>query len=337
MTQPGSTNALLYVDVSETADFAAYTAFGGSNVVGQLPAGRALVATGLDNGTAYYARIRAVNSWGLAGVSSTIPFETRLEPWAASPIGAAAVSGGTQLSMSIIELVEGDATLAIGTTEENALQVASWNGMATAPSAMTYIDGASTGTYVAQYIVTSTFGGEFYAETNTLTFTVGLNVYVAPTLADLVALRLKAGESVALPPLVAEQDFYRVLNARVATLGAGVIGGMVELRVTVRRIVAFLVQSRYGLGPLPAVHTALEHGHGGIPVRLLPLAGEEHLTAAAHYGFGLRRRSGRCEPHAVGAQRIAGQCRRLRRLRDVLGNSRLQLRLELDDGIGMFL
>ena len=220
----GSTNALLYVDVSETADFAAYTAFGGSNVVGQLPAGRGLVATGLDNGTAYYARIRAVNSWGLAGVSSTIPFETRLEPWAASPIGAAAVSGGTQLSMSIIELVEGaavDATLAIGTTEENALQVASWNGMATAPSAMTYIDGASTGTYVAQYIVTSTFGGEFYAETNTLTFTVGLNVYVAPTLADLVALRLKAGESVALPPLVAEQDFYRVLNARVATLGGG--------------------------------------------------------------------------------------------------------------------
>ena len=220
----GSTNALLYVDVSESADFVAYTAFGPSNIVGQLPAGRALVATALDNGTAYYARIRAVNSWGLTGVSTTIPFETRQEPWAVSSIGATAVAGGTQISMSIVELVPGaavDATLAIGTTEESALQVASWNGIATAPSAMAYIDGASSGTYVAKYTVTSTYSGTPYSMKYTQTFTVGRNIYVAATLEDLVALRLKVGESVRLPALATPQDFYRVLNVRVATLGSG--------------------------------------------------------------------------------------------------------------------
>jgi hypothetical protein len=220
----GSTNALLYMDVSETADFAAYTAFGGSNIVGQLPAGRGLSAVNLDNGTAYHARIRAVNTWGLTGISATIPFETRLEPFALSPIGATATAGGTQLSMSIIELVEGaivDATLAIGTTAENAAPVATWNDIATFPTAMPYLYGASSGTYVARYVVMSTYGGEFYAATNTLTFTVGLNVFVAPTLADLVALRLKEGESVALPPLTTQQDFYRVLNGRVGELASG--------------------------------------------------------------------------------------------------------------------
>ena len=129
----------------------------------------------------------------------------------------------------------------------------------------------------------------------------------------------------------------RIQTVETVAPGGSVIRGMVKLRVTVGRIVAFLVQSRHSMGPLPAVHTALEHGHGGIPMGLLPLAGEEHLTAAAHYGFGLRHWSRRCEPHAVGEQRIAGQYRRLRRLRDVLRNSRLELGLELDDGIGMFL
>lgn len=220
----GSTNALLYVDVSETADFAFHTPFGGSNIVGELPAGRALVATGLDNGTAYYARIRAVNTWGLTGVSATIPFETRLEPFAISPISATAASGGTQLSMSITDLADGavvDATLAIGTTAENAAPVETWSGISTFPTALSHLDGASSGTHVAQYVVTSTYGGTFYALTNTLTFTVGFNVYMAPTLADLIAFRLKAGESIVLPPLTTRQDFYRVLNARVATLASG--------------------------------------------------------------------------------------------------------------------
>ena len=139
------------------------------------------------------------------------------------------------------------------------------------------------------------------------------------------------------PPVRTCRTHARIQTVETVAPGGSVIRGMVKLRVTVGRIIAFLVQSRHSMGPLPAVHTALEHGHGGIPVGLLPLAGEEHLTAAAHYGFGLRHWCGRCEPHAVGEQRIAGQYRRLRRLRDVLRNSRLELGLELDDGIGMFL
>ena len=95
------------------------------------------------------------------------------------------------------------------------------------------------------------------------------------------------------PPVRAGRTHARIQTVETVAPGGSVIRGMVKLRVTVGRIVTFLVQSRHSMGPLPAVHTALEHGHGGIPVRLLPLAGEEHLTAATHYGFGLRHWSRR--------------------------------------------
>src|SRR5574344_289863 len=125
--------------------------------------------------------------------------------------------------MSIVDLSGGagvNATLAIGTTAENAVQVRSWNGVATAPSALTYLYGASSGTYVAKYTLTATYGGTPYSKTYTQSFTVGLNVYIAPTLNDLAQLQPKAGESVLLPALPAPQDFYRVLNTYVAETNA---------------------------------------------------------------------------------------------------------------------
>ncbi len=220
----GSTNALLYVDVSETSDFAAYVTFGGTNIIGQLPSGCALRAEGLVNGAAYYARIRAVNSWELEDMSPAILFETRGEPFAVSPISASVAEGGTRLEMSISDLAEGavvNATLSIGTTTENTTLVESWNGISTFPATLSYMDSASSGTFLAKCVLTSTYAGTEYALTNTLWFTAGLNTYVALALDDLAGLRLKVGESVALPELSVQSNFYRILNGRVGEFDSG--------------------------------------------------------------------------------------------------------------------
>ena len=49
---------------------------------------------------------------------------------------------------------------------------------------------------------------------------MGLNVYVATNLNDLISYRLKVGETVVLPEGGTTYDAYRVLNDRVAELDA---------------------------------------------------------------------------------------------------------------------
>ena len=219
----GSTNAVLYLDLSTTSDFAAYTSFAATNVLDTPPASRSLTATGLDNGTNYYARVRAINTWGLIGTSLPLSFQTRYEPYAVSPIACVTTEGGMQISMSLLDIVSGasvDVALSIGTTAENAVEVESWTGVTSAPQACGHLYPADSGTYVAKYVVTSSYGGHAYTSTYTQTFTVGLNVYVATNLNDLISYRLKVGETVVLPEGGTTYDAYRVLNDRVAELDA---------------------------------------------------------------------------------------------------------------------
>ena len=221
----GSTNAWVYLDLSTNANFSSVLSFGPTNILGTLPASGLITATGLQNGTRYYARIRSVNSWGLTGLSSSFSFETRNEPYAVSAINCTVVDGGTRISQSVTELVTNvtvNATLMVGTTDENSSVLQNWNSIAAVPAELTALFPAASGTYVAKYVFSADFGGKTYSTTNTQAFTVGRNVYAVASLSDLGSLRPKVGETVRLPVLTSVYDTYLVLNSRVAKLdGSG--------------------------------------------------------------------------------------------------------------------
>ena len=217
----GATNAWVYLELSTNANFSSVLSFGPTNVLGTLPASGLFTATGLQNGTRYSARIRSVNSWGLISLSSSFSFETRSEPYAVSAISCAVAEGGTRISLSVTELVTNvtvNATLLVGTTEENLSVLKTWNSIAAVPTELAALFPAASGTYVAQYVFSADYDGETFSTTNTQSFTVGRNVYAVASLSELRSLRLKVGESVRLPDMAALSDHYLVLNSRVAEL-----------------------------------------------------------------------------------------------------------------------
>lgn len=217
-----STNAVVTFEISETPDFSTVMSFDVANVLGTLPHTARGTATGLDAGTTYHARFRAVNTWLLDSVSESPMFETRATPFRTSAIGAVAESGGTEVSISVTDIFAGatvSAELFIGATEATATRQASWQSVAEgAPLAFTYTGALST--FVAKYVITAAYGGGTYPVTVTASVSVGNTVYAPATLADTVGYRLRAGDTLVLPEPATTLDYYLPLNLRVAELQA---------------------------------------------------------------------------------------------------------------------
>ena len=78
----GSSGAEAWIDVSASSNFpagATQTLPLGS-LSGETPAAATATATNLDPGSSYFARARAVNSWGVGTVSETVSFGTASDP-----------------------------------------------------------------------------------------------------------------------------------------------------------------------------------------------------------------------------------------------------------------
>lgn len=71
-----ATSASVYLDISTQPDFSSIVTTSVANVSGVLPWTQLYDAAGLSASTTYYVRFRAVNMWGLEGVSAPVSFTT---------------------------------------------------------------------------------------------------------------------------------------------------------------------------------------------------------------------------------------------------------------------
>ena len=78
----GSWDAEAWIDVSASSNFPAgeTQTFSLGALSGATPVAATATATGLEAAHGYFARVRAVNSWGVASVSETLAFSTSADP-----------------------------------------------------------------------------------------------------------------------------------------------------------------------------------------------------------------------------------------------------------------
>ena len=214
-----SSSAGVYLDVSTDSAFAAYASFAAASVATNvLPASGFVNATNLVHATTYYARIRAVNTWGLAGVGDTMTFTTTDVPFRFSAIGATTAAAGLTVLCSVTELDSG-ASVNVSLKQGGA-EVATWTASTAPTSCSRVLALASGASATVTYDFTCTLAGQPYAATVSQTVTGGKNVYVAGTLSDLSGFYPAVGDSVTLPAITTAGNFYRVLNESVAALAA---------------------------------------------------------------------------------------------------------------------
>ncbi len=249
----GSTETTRWLEVSESEDFA--TLVGTATLITSTATGvnGTLTVTGLSPNTSYHARIGISNTWNRIAYVPLSDFMTRAEPFAAIGPAWTAGSGTFDFSLDVVGVYNGadcTATLTYGGVEIGSKNFTdagfvSWSSI---PAAA---DGA-----VAQIVVTATLpndGGTF------------TKIFSAPiasgsdgsAVEDIVnhlsaerALRMRSGDSIALPTLFGDAS-YQVLNEHFATLSGNVITALKPGIVGVRCVDASHITNILGVVILP--------------------------------------------------------------------------------------
>ena len=225
VTSPGigGEEATVTLELSLSGQFDDTLSFpAGSTSGGTLQA----VATGLDNGTNYAARVRVTNVWGLETVINADSATTREEPVRLTdPI---AVSGSTPtteiLSAWTVDVEPGaeyDVTIRVG-----AVTVLSSTGNSDTGEFSAEFTGLADWNYTAVFTVESRLNGRSWSRDYPVEFCLGSSRYsvtdlsLYATAAD--ALQMKVGDTAVLPDPAAGET-YRVLNTRFASLEENVV------------------------------------------------------------------------------------------------------------------
>ena len=175
---------------------------------------------GLEPSTTYALRFRFVNEWGVvsyAAVDGT--FETRAAPLASSGIGYRFSSDETSVDFTfgvaaVYDGAELDATLVydgrtIGTQPVTAAGTLSWPGIPSAGRAAT-----------ATVTVTGTLDGDAVSETWETVVRPGGSVRAVNDLSELRATPVRPGDTIVLPELPNEGEYYLPLDMRSFELAA---------------------------------------------------------------------------------------------------------------------
>ncbi len=219
---PGSFSADLTLDVSTSGEFPVGSTLSfpaSETAVGSLPSMQALMATGLTGNTAYHARLRLVNTWGLetiiplATTCSTLASPAKMSAPSATPAGDSVET----LGISCLSLEVGasySVSLAVdGTT------VKSWSDQTSAADfAHTWSGPAGSG-HSAVFTVSSNLDGTHYSETYPFSFTVGSAVAAVRDLVDLGSMILRVGDTLVVPALEAGESLVWDTNAVVSVEG----------------------------------------------------------------------------------------------------------------------
>ena len=213
----GGEKVTLWLDVSAAGDFSDTLSFGGVET-NAVPASIPLVATGLANGTAYAARTRAVNVWGLEAVSSVLLITTRTEPVEMAVPTAAFVGNGVEtLAIAPVD-IEMDATYSVSLAVDGTL-VREWSGLSGLELLSVDWTGTTGSSHVAVFTVVSSLGGMNWTREYAMPFAVGSTVASIADVADLDSMILRVGDAIALPVLGPGQSLAYDTNAVVSVVG----------------------------------------------------------------------------------------------------------------------
>lgn len=214
----GSTSAVVTFEVAKTADFADAKVYPIKSLTGDLPWDFHGTADALEPGTTYYARAKAVNTWGLVAYTDAFTVTTRALPYIASNISAIVADGGSNLSFTLTDILDG-VTGAV-TLKVDGQVVRSWNITARSSTLAcpAFVAIATGTTKQVVYEVECQLDGTSYPSTVEAAITGGTNIFVAGSLADCMNFFPIVGESVTLPTIQNASGFYYVVNDTVAEL-----------------------------------------------------------------------------------------------------------------------
>ena len=211
----GSSDATVYLDCSLLGDFSDTVSSPGV-AVSALPFTQDLTTTGLVPGSNYFYRVRAVNTWGVSGVSATFEAATEASPVRLSRIGSTPAADGSQrLSVSTLA-VEPGTSYALTISIDGAT-VATFVGQTSTRTFEVEYSGKPNSSHVAVASASALYLGRTYVTTERLAFTLGGNNVIVSDWSDhcsaATAIRVHAGDTIVLPQLRSGWR-YRVLNDR---------------------------------------------------------------------------------------------------------------------------
>ncbi len=249
----GSEETTRWLEVSESDDFS--TLVGTSTLITStsINVNGTLSVTGLSPNTSYHARIGISNTWNRTTYVPLTDFMTRAEPFAAIGPAWAAGNGTFDFSLDVVGVYDGADCTAILTYGGNEIGSQNFTdaGLVSWPNVLAAADGA-----VAQITVSAALpndGGTF------------TKIFSAPiasgsdgsAVEDIVnhlsaerALRMRSGDSIALPTLFGDAS-YQVLNEHFATLSGNVITALKPGIVGVRCVDASHITNILGVVILP--------------------------------------------------------------------------------------
>jgi hypothetical protein len=168
----GAKDASIWLDLSAAGDFADALSFGGG-VTDGVPAAVTIDAPGLAHGTTYAVRGRAVNDWGVPGVSAADEAVVREEPVEMREPGFETGAAPGEMVLSIeADDVEPGATYAV-TLAVDGSSVRSWPGLSEAGVVSTSWTGAPGRTHEGVFTVVSALGGQTWTRRYPFSFAVG--------------------------------------------------------------------------------------------------------------------------------------------------------------------
>ena len=214
----GSTSAVVTFEVAKTADFADAKVYPIKSLTGDLPWDFHGTADALDPGTTYYARAKAVNTWGLVAYTDAFTVTTRALPYIASNISAIVADGGSNLSFTLTDILDG--VTGTVTLKVDGQVVRSWDITAGSSTLAcpAFVAIATGTTKQVVYEVECQLDGTSYPSTVEAAIIDGTNIFVAGSLADCKNFFPIVGESVTLPTIQNASGFYYVVNDTVAEL-----------------------------------------------------------------------------------------------------------------------
>ena len=212
----GSSSARLTLDVSTDPAFSAETtlSFPGAEILaGAVPASQTLAATGLAGATAYWARVRILNEWGLeTSVPLAVSYDTLSTPFEMSAPGAAPGGEGVQtLSISCLSVEEGttyDVTLSV-----DGKPVKAWRGLSEPGDFAADWTGKPGSSHSAVFAVSSSTGGTGFSAEYPFSFSVGGTILAVSSLDELATTILRVGDRLVLPALATGEILVYDTNA----------------------------------------------------------------------------------------------------------------------------
>lgn len=209
----GAKDASIWLDLSAKGDFSDAISFGGS-VTDGVPAAVTIDAPGLAHGTTYAVRGRAVNDWGVAGVSASGEAVVREEPVEMREPGFETGAAPGEMVLSIeADDIEPGAVYSVALAVDGST-VRTWTGLSETGVILTSWTGVPGRTHEGVFSVVSTLGGRTWTRRYPFSFVVGARNFPLSTASSIAGQVFRVGDRAT----VADATAAAVLGDGVATL-----------------------------------------------------------------------------------------------------------------------